>query len=45
MMDTYGAFMLIIWQVESNNGNQLFRLSIMIFLIINSLKNKEVVGV
>jgi len=45
MMDTYGAFMFIAWQVEINNGNQLFRLSIMIFLIINSFKNKEVVGV
>jgi len=45
MMDTYGAFMFIAWQVlDINNGNQLFRLSIDIFLIINNLKNEEVVG-
>lgn len=30
-MDTYGAFMFIAWQVDINNGNQLFCLSIDIF--------------
>lgn len=40
-MDTYGAFVFVARQVDINNGNQLFRLIIAIFLIINNLKERN----